>query len=217
MNRRLKKLGAKYVAPAVILALGSSLRIRFIGRENMDKARVQGPGQVIYTFWHECMLGLSYTHRRQGICILISRHSDGEYIARATSSLGFSSARGSSSSAGAAGVSGMIRAAENGRDLAVTPDGPRGPRHVVKPGVVHLASRTGLAIMPLSVDASKGIRLKSWDRFLIPLPLSRFVVGFGDPLFVPREVTKESINELCEMLRTRLIELGELVTLESRR
>jgi lysophospholipid acyltransferase (LPLAT)-like uncharacterized protein len=211
MSNTLKKFAASNVAPLIILGLGSSLRVKFLNDDRVERARSLGPGGVIYAFWHECMLGLSYTHRRQGICILISRHSDGEYIARATARLGFTSARGSSSSAGAMGISGMVRAAERGHDLAMTPDGPRGPRHVVKPGTIHLSARTGLPIIPVSVDANWAIRLNSWDRFLVPLPLSRFVVAFGDPIRIPENLDKTTTDRLCDDLGTRLVELGEVV------
>ena len=214
MNDRLKSLGSEQIAPFIILALGTSLRVKLLNEEKLEKARTAGPGPVIYTFWHECMLGLTYTHRKKGICILISRHRDGEYIARATLRLGFTSARGSSSAAGAAGIAGMVRAAERGHDLAVTPDGPKGPRHVVKAGVIHLASRTGVPIMPMSVEATRGIRLKSWDRFLIPLPFSKFVVGYADHIEVPRELAKEDVEEYSVTLAERLMSLDELLKKE---
>jgi lysophospholipid acyltransferase (LPLAT)-like uncharacterized protein len=110
------------------------------------------------------------------------------------------------------GLKGILRAAREGKDLAFTPDGPKGPRHVFKGGAVVAAQLTGLPIIPLSLGADKAWYLKSWDRFMIPKPFSRLTIRYGSPRFVPRDaseaVIKETTAELEEELKRYTLELN---------
>jgi lysophospholipid acyltransferase (LPLAT)-like uncharacterized protein len=134
------------------------------------------------------LLALTFAHRQRGVGVLISRHRDGEVIARAVERLGYATARGSSTRGGEEGVREMLALAESKRSLAITPDGPRGPARVVKPGLIYLASRTGLPILPVATGARPLTRLRSWDRFRIPRPFGRVVVHYGEPIDVPRDL-----------------------------
>ena len=113
--------------------------------------------------------------------------------------------RGSSSRRGAQAVLELSSWAGRGYDLAVTPDGPRGPRHVVQDGVMALAQVTGLLIVPYSCQLGWKIQLKSWDRFQIPLPFSRCEMTFGEPIRVPREATEAERSQLREQLQAVLV------------
>ncbi len=137
---------------------------------------------VIFAFWHEHLLSLARLHAREGTSVLVSRHQDGEIISRLLLDLGYSLARGSSTRGGATGLREMIRIGREGRALAFSPDGPRGPRRRCKPGVVKAAAETGLAIVPVGVSASRVWRLSSWDRFMIPKPGARVYVSYGNPI-----------------------------------
>jgi lysophospholipid acyltransferase (LPLAT)-like uncharacterized protein len=139
---------------------------------------------AVYALWHEHLLPLAVLHARQGTAVLISQHRDGEILARLMSRWGYLAARGSSTRGGEAGLRLMVRAARAGRPIAFTPDGPRGPARECKPGIVRAAAETGLPIVPVGVAATRARRLRSWDRFLVPLPWATIIVSYGSPLVV---------------------------------
>ncbi len=174
---------APAIAPAIIKLLCGTLKIRWLGAEPTDPP-VELRTPFIYAFWHQRLLLFSYTHRFHGIPILISRHADGELIARIAERLGFRTVRGSSTRGGAAGLLAMTRL--GAVDMAITPDGPRGPRHRVKPGVIFLAAQTGYPILPGTVSYDRFWSFKSWDRFILPKPFARALVRGGRPFCVPR-------------------------------
>jgi lysophospholipid acyltransferase (LPLAT)-like uncharacterized protein len=147
-----------------------------------------GGGRCIFALWHARMLPLIYTHRGRGVGVLVSRSRDGEIIARIVERLGYRVARGSTTRGGETGVLEMMSFAEEGGLLTVTPDGPRGPAGVVKPGLVYLASRTGMPVLPVASSSRNAWVLRSWDGFRIPRPFSRVVVGYGAPVEVPPDL-----------------------------
>jgi len=175
---------ASRLAAGLLLGLGFSWRLRRTNMAAMD-ARLAAGERCIYALWHARMLPLVFTHRNRGVAVLISRHRDGEWIARIVESLGYVTARGSSTRGGEEGVREMLEWAERGHPLCVTPDGPRGPREVVKPGLVWLASRTGLPILPVASSGMPCRALDSWDTFRVPLPFARVDVAYGDLIRVP--------------------------------
>jgi lysophospholipid acyltransferase (LPLAT)-like uncharacterized protein len=140
------------------------------------------------------MLPLVLTHRGRGVAVLVSRHRDGELIARIIEHLGFVSARGSSTRGGEEGVREMLQWAERGHLLAVTPDGPRGPAERVKPGLAWLAAHTGWPVVPVASAARPVWMLRSWDRFRVPRPFARVVVAYGAPLHVAPASTREELD-----------------------
>ena len=161
-----------------------------------DKARklIDSGNPLVLAFWHgQIFLAAGAFHRvfpeGSEIWTLISQHFDGEIIARTVKPFGVHSIRGSSTRGGREALREMIQAIAEGRRLALTPDGPRGPRCKAQRGVVLLSQRTGTQIVPLSWCARPSFRLKSWDRFQIPLPFARASVVFGDPLSIPASET----------------------------
>lgn len=154
--------------------------------------RVEQGRPVIYVLWHGRLLPLGYVHRGQGVIGLASRSADGEYIARVLRHWGFGIIRGSSSSGGDTAFRELIRALRAGRSVAITPDGPRGPRERLKPGVIQLAQLTGAPLVPVAAGASRAWWFVSWDRFLVPRPFARVNVAYADPVFVPRDAADVS-------------------------
>jgi lysophospholipid acyltransferase (LPLAT)-like uncharacterized protein len=146
-------------------------------------------------------------HRNEGIVVLVSEHSDGEYIARVIHQHGFGTTRGSSTRGAVKGLKGILRAAREGKDLAFTPDGPKGPRHVFKAGAVVAAQLTGLPIVPIGLGADRAWYLKSWDRFMIPKPFSRLTIHYGSPRWVPRDASESVIRETTADLENELRKL----------
>lgn len=143
----------------------------------------------IFVLWHGRLLPLGYLHRGEGVVGLISRSNDGEYLAEMLRRWGFVPVRGSSSRGGSAALRELIGYARAGRSIAITPDGPRGPRQRLKPGVLVAAQLTGLPLVPVAAGASRGWWLGGWDRFLIPRPFARIRVAYGAPVEIPRELT----------------------------
>ena len=173
---------AARLGTVVLRLLARTWRLHVINAESHE--RLRGSQPVIFTFWHGKMLPLLWRHRERDTAILISEHGDGEIIARIAHSLGYRSVRGSSSRGGERALLGTVRELEEGRDVAFTPDGPRGPLESFAPGALIVAQRSGAPLVLISVDAARAWRLKSWDRFLIPKPFARVRIAYEDPLYV---------------------------------
>lgn len=144
-----------------------------------------GDGAAIYVFWHGRFWLAAGRLGRPGTAVLVSLSEDGEVIARAARDLGFHPVRGSSSRGGREGLAALGRCLAEGRDVAITPDGPRGPRETVQIGAVVLAARSGRPVVPIGIASRPVWRLNSWDRFQIPKPWARAVAIYGAPLRVP--------------------------------
>jgi len=129
---------------------------------------------------------MPYSYRGRRISVLVSQSRDGELIARTVARFGIDASRGSSSRGGAAGMRSLLRKAGEGYDLAFTPDGPRGPAAEVQPGVILAAQATGWPVQPVALAATRCRRLRSWDRFIVPLPLSTVHFVYGEPLVLDR-------------------------------
>jgi lysophospholipid acyltransferase (LPLAT)-like uncharacterized protein len=175
---------AAFFGAALLRVLGSTWRIEWRGVREYD-VKIANGERCIFAVWHARMLPFAFTHRGRGIVVLVSRHRDGEIIARIVERLGFGTARGSSTRGGEEGVREMLDLAGQRRLLGITPDGPRGPAERVKPGLVYLASRTGLPVVPLATGSRSAWVFHSWDRFRVPRLFARIVVAYGAPIPVP--------------------------------
>jgi lysophospholipid acyltransferase (LPLAT)-like uncharacterized protein len=194
------------LGPALIRVLGVTLRVNRVGFERVGRARPVA-GNIIFVFWHGRLLPLTYIHRNEGINVLVSTHQDGEYIARVIHGLGFGTSRGSSTRGGIRALRGLIQAGAERLDLAITPDGPRGPREKVQPGVIYLAKRLGLPVIPLGVSSRPSLLLKSWDRFMVPLPFARCTVVYGEPVLYDGDVSESALTDARTDLEMRLHEV----------
>ncbi|TVR53174.1 MAG: DUF374 domain-containing protein [Gemmatimonadales bacterium] len=210
------KLAAVERGGSVLLSLlGKTLRYQVDGEEALEAFRREGQ-PVILAFWHSRILPLAYFHRNQGIVVLVSEHRDGEYIARVIARKGFGLARGSSTRGGVRGLRELIRAGRSGRELALTPDGPKGPPRRVKLGALVAAQVTGLPIVPLTAGGEGVWRVSSWDRFVVPRPFSRIQVRYGPPIHVPRRAGPEELQALAEKLDGELNRITDQVDGENR-
>ncbi len=154
---------------------------------------------VILAFWHGRMLPLLWHHRGQRVAILISEHGDGEIIARVAEALGYLTVRGSSSRGAERALLGMIRTVKEGTDVAITPDGPRGPAESFAPGAAIIAHRSGAPIVPLVASAVHAWRLRSWDRFLIPQPFARVTITYGEPWFAGEMTARDAAGQATRL------------------
>ncbi|MDW8237065.1 MAG: lysophospholipid acyltransferase family protein [Aquificaceae bacterium] len=138
----------------------------------------------------------------RGFFVLVSRFRDGEFASEILSGLGHTCIRGSSEEGkpekgGSAALLKLIRLCKEGHSVVITVDGPKGPRGVVKPGVVLLAQRASVPILPTYISCERAIRLKSWDRHLVPLPFSKLRVVFAKPIFVSADdLVEAKLSEL---------------------
>lgn len=146
-------------------------------------------------FWHGEMLPLLWRHRDQGIAVLISTHKDGEIIARIAEALGCRTVRGSTSRGGGRALLGLVRELRAGHEIAVTPDGPRGPARRFQAGALIAAQRAAAPIVPIAVHCTSAWRLRSWDGFMIPRPFARIVVAYGDAAWVEAATPREAAAE----------------------
>ena len=162
---------------------------------------------VIYAYWHAFMLIPGYAARNLGIKVLISRHMDGEYITHISRQLGFDAVRGSTTRGGVEALMRMVRDTDKGASFIITPDGPRGPRFIVQPGIIFLGQKTGFPIIPVSLRLSSYWELPSWDKFRIPKPFSKAVLIYGDPINIPPKLDKAETEEYRMLLEKRLNEM----------
>jgi lysophospholipid acyltransferase (LPLAT)-like uncharacterized protein len=173
------------VTPLMYL-LGWSLRIKEMGRSEWGpRAKQEEP--PLWALWHETILMSVWHHRDQDVHVMISASRDGELISTIARFMGYTPVRGSSSKGGKEALREMVSFTRAGKRCAITPDGPRGPRREIKPGVVNLARLAGSPVVPFAFEAEHCWRLRSWDRFIIPKPFSRAVFVYGEPIRVPRE------------------------------
>ncbi|MBN1359941.1 MAG: lysophospholipid acyltransferase family protein [Sedimentisphaerales bacterium] len=171
-------------------------------------------GGNIFTFWHSRLFFLSYfyvryTHGRK-LSILVSLSRDGDYGAALVRKLKLDAVRGSTSRGGQKAVRGLAAKIAEGNNVAITPDGPRGPALRVSEGVIKLAQITGARIVPVSFDATRKRLLKSWDRFVVVIPFGRVHVAFGEPIEVPKRITVAERAQYREQLERTLRGLDDI-------
>jgi len=153
--------------------------------------------------WHENLLMPIYHYRKSNISVLVSNHSDGEMIAQAIQHLGFGLVRGSSTRGGVEAFRTMIKLSKKGH-ITITPDGPKGPRGVIQPGAIYLASKTGLPIITMGFAYSSVKRAKSWDCFAIPNPFSKVVMVSTDEIHIPKGVNKTNLEQHLNFVQNEL-------------
>ncbi len=191
----------QWIAAWLIVALirGVSFTLRFRWKDDSNFFDTGENGPAIYCCWHNRLsLSMSayynYVRKRTrspGMAALVSASKDGAFLAAILHGFKIHPIRGSTSRRGPQALLELTTWAERGFDLAITPDGPRGPCYEVQDGVMSLAQITGLPIIPFSCHLGWKLRLNSWDRFQIPLPFSTCDMMFGQPICVPRDATDE--------------------------
>lgn len=179
-----------------------------IFRQHVDQ------GNNIFAFWHSRLFFLVYYYvtRAAGrkASILVSMSRDGDYGAALVRRLRQDAVRGSTSRGGQKAMRKLAAKLAEGNNVAITPDGPRGPAFTVNEGIIRLAQLTGARIIPVSYDATHKRLLRSWDRFVAVLPFGRVHVAFGQPLDVPRHLSPETRRQYAEQLAETLRQLDRL-------
>ena len=186
----------------VIRLIGPTLRVAISYEDGAQQSLGQRP--LIGSFWHSCLIPATYICRDLGVRVMSSNSYDGEYMGRIIHKFGFVAVKGSSSRNAVRALLGLRRALEDGWTVAFTLDGPRGPRHKVKPGPVALGRSAGVPLTMFHAAADKAWVLKTWDRLMIPMPFSRVLVRFGKLIHVPSEATDEDMERYTADLQTSL-------------
>jgi hypothetical protein len=205
-KKLLRKTAALFGATAIRL-IGATVRVEIDDPARFLQQHNRGP--VIFAFWHNRLFLMPYLYRRfqpgRKLAALISASGDGDVIAEIIARLGLESVRGSSSKKGSTALLSMIRLLnEEKKDIAITPDGPRGPRYELQPGVFQVAQSTGCPIIPLSYELKKKKELPSWDRFQIPFPWTTCYARIGHPVFIPAGASPSEMEQYSSILKKEL-------------
>lgn len=191
-------------AAVVIRLWHSSLRVRTLAVDGSRHPWCPKQRPCIYAVWHDSIFAV--LRARTAADALISQHHDGELIAGTARRLGFGVIRGSSTRGGAAALR-AIEQMPHDRHLFITPDGPRGPRHVVKPGLIHAARCLRRPIVFIGVAYDRFWQMRSWDRTCVPKPFGTIYAIFSEPI-APPEDPGLGPTDLCCRLQQRFIQIS---------
>ena len=205
---RISQQLAAWLVWACVRVVASTIRFTYNDRSEYFREARANRRPAIFCFWHNRLAlvipaykaYLRGRHTSAGGAALVSASRDGAFISSIIHKFGIQPVRGSSSRRGSQALLELITWAERGYDLAITPDGPRGPCYRLQDGILSLAQVTGLPVIPISLNLEWKVRLKSWDRFQIPLPFSRCEVILEKPVVVPREASDSAREELRQGL-----------------
>jgi hypothetical protein len=187
---------------------GLTMRLEEVHPEIPETFREKGI-PVIGAFWHGRLLLMPLIYKGKKLSFLVSPHRDGQVVGKALVRFGFHPILGSTHRNRFSSFKQLIKAHENGYDIGIAPDGPRGPRYRVQVGVIELARLTGRPVIPFTFSASKRKILRTWDHFLLPYPLSRGVFIWGEPVYVDPNGDRAHLEEKRLLLETRLNDLTE--------
>lgn len=185
-------------------------RIRTQAHPNTYRLVQEQGAAVIYALWHRHAFFIPLLRRfdRRRLAVLLSSHRDAQIVAVAVRLRGLEVVEGSSTRGGLQAYHLLLRALQQCQPVCITPDGPKGPAELVKSGVIHLSQQSGCPIVPVSVTCSRSYSLRSWDRSVLPLPLSRVVVQLGEPLWLQHSLVDNQAL-LAERLRQLASPVGE--------
>jgi lysophospholipid acyltransferase (LPLAT)-like uncharacterized protein len=188
----------------VIRLIGPTLRVEIIGIQHAAQLRNQKEA-VIGAFWHRCIFPSAWIWRDRGVVVMNTVNFDGQWTRKVIEWLGFGTAQGSSSRGGVAGLTAMGQKLAEGKHVAFTIDGPRGPRYVAKPGPVILARRTGAPISVFHIGVERGYTFKkSWDLFKVPMPFSRAVMIFAPVIRMKPDGGGDDLKETLTEMQSSL-------------
>jgi lysophospholipid acyltransferase (LPLAT)-like uncharacterized protein len=195
---------AGWLGTRAVRTLCATLRFdsRSAGPVAVDPLQPPEREPFIYALWHENFFVPITRFGNPDVTALVSRHADGQLLGSLLRSVGMRVVHGSTSRGGVQALRELMRSGVG--HIAVTPDGPRGPRRVVQSGVVYLASRTGLRVVPVGVGHRRPWRVSTWDRLVIPRPFSRARCLFGRPLSVPRGLSLDQLAAHARLLQLEL-------------
>jgi lysophospholipid acyltransferase (LPLAT)-like uncharacterized protein len=193
-NRHLIR-AAGWLGSVFVRSLIRTQRVNYqpLGPDFRERASL--PDRFLFSIWHENLLLPAARFGDADLAVLISAHADGQLLGGLINAMGMEMVRGSSTRGGVEAVRQLVRSDVKWRHLAITTDGPRGPRRIVQAGAVYVASRTGMKIVPVGVGYRNPWRTKSWDRFAIPRPSARAYLLTSEPILVPPDLRSAALEE----------------------
>ncbi len=202
------------IGPQMLFLMGraawATMQLEVFGSENLAQA-YQKHGQIICAFWHNRTLLLPFIYRYEmdltQLVAMVSRSRDGQFLADFLHRFGFRSIRGSTSTGGLETLVQAARIVRQGYDIAIAPDGPRGPCQQVQPGIIKLAPMTALPIVPVSYQVSIRRVLHSWDRFIVPAPFAKVAFEISPAITVARRSRQKGLEQARQRLQDQLIQL----------
>jgi lysophospholipid acyltransferase (LPLAT)-like uncharacterized protein len=195
-----------FLAALLIRLWMSTLRLRVVSSDGQEHPVDPAAARYLYAFWHEALLAPLV--KRPKARVLISQHADGELIAQVCQFVGIGVVRGSTARGGSQALMEMIRGGNN-EHLAITPDGPRGPRRELKTGIVMVASQTGMPIVPIGIGFTHAWRAASWDQFAVPVPFTTLVGVISEPIHVPADLDRGGMQHYKQLVQQTLQQLTE--------
>jgi len=185
LQKRFKFRFVGWLGALLVRAMHYTWRVDFIDPGGVAPGAKDGSRPVIAAFWHRHLLSMLAHCKGYRVCVPVSEHRDGEYVAQVMDRFGLASVRGSTTRGSLNLIRGMLTAVKGGWSPAITPDGPRGPRYSVQAGVMLLARRSRLPVHPVGIAAKRQWVLPSWDAFVIPKPWTRVAIVVGPALDSP--------------------------------
>lgn len=204
---RLIRLAARLLASAFRL-LFRTMRLDIYTHPGTSPYGETGDGRYLYCLWHDGIVGWVFSKPAFRVAALVSRHTDGSYLADGMESIGVTPIRGSSRRGGAAALRQMLDAAAE-YHIAIATDGPLGPRHVVKEGIIYLASQSGRGIIPAAFDARRAWRpWGRWTDLILPLPFTRTYIRGGEPIFIPPGLSRNELEPYRQQVQQAMDKLN---------
>lgn len=202
------KLQLKLIAYFIKL-LDLTFRYQFNGVNHIEFAKTRHKsGLYLLALWHNNAIAGIMSHENQNLTPLTSQSKDGEIVNYVASKFGLQCIRGSSNTGALAAIREILGALKHNHNVAITVDGPKGPLHEVKPGIVDIASKTGIPIVPLAPIASKNwVLKKTWDKTRIPKPFSKVIVQYGEPILIPQDIKGEDKQIYLDKVRQAILDV----------
>lgn len=189
----------------VMTLITLTCRVRWHDKQYIDEFE-QNDRPVIFAMWHNCSTFSPWAMKGRNLTCMVSASRDGEYIARLASLFGNQTIRGSSSKGSSKATRAVLKLLRNGQSVALTPDGPRGPKYSVQTGVVWLAAAANVPVLPFHIEANRQWILNSWDNHRFPKPFSTIHIGFGKPVVIERVNLKEQPEQSATIVRQAMMD-----------
>ena len=196
MRTPLKFIIIPYLLKFIVVLITATCRVRYHNKAAYD-AFSKSNGSFVLSMWHNCSTIAGWVMRGGNVTVMVSDSRDGEYVSRFANLFGIKTMRGSTSSGSAKAVRSALRLIYARKPIAITLDGPRGPKYKMQHGALWFAASGKVPIIPMHIEASRQWVLKSWDSHLFPKPFSTIHVGFGEPIFIEREAVEGDINDIA--------------------
>jgi lysophospholipid acyltransferase (LPLAT)-like uncharacterized protein len=208
MKKQLKKIIEDiviFLLPYYLKILMKTSRVIYLNKEYIEPY-LEEKKPFILSLWHCNAFTGPILIRDMDLYILISQSRDGELINRIVKRFNNHSVRGSSSKGGIQALKVLIKIAREGKRILITPDGPRGPAFKLQPGIITLASQTGIPIIPFHHESIKQKKAKSWDAMRIPALFNTIIVSYGEPIFIPPNLDEQIFEHYRQLVENRMME-----------